>query len=212
MNLPILEIIILLFILFPFIKQLIDNLKGEQKKPERPARTSQKPDPWDKPEEYDWSGGQESEKQPSWEEAFKDLEEIFTGQTSGQTDQPREPEPEPVHRGTRSTTSEPSQAPGQTTTASTTSHSTDQYRGRVARFEHQEHMDHMEHGDLSIGSSNPIYNERLGSRRGEGGNTRAASKIRKTFKDADAVRAAFIFKEVLDRPLPGRRTRNRSRI
>lgn len=198
MNIPIFEIIILLFILFPFIKQLIDQLKGEQpKSPEQIKRERQqrreerRKDPWESPEEYDWGGGQEQKS--DWEDAFKELEEVFTGKS-----EQRKSESQMPRRERSETKKQPEREKGPAKTT-TTQHSEpiqlseNPYQAEMPDFQHQDHE------SLEIGASNPIYNELLGSKRDRKA-PKAARQIRKTIEDPESLRAAFIFKEVLDKP------------
>lgn len=196
MNIPIFEILILLFILFPFIKQLIDQLKGEQpqRPPQKHRETAQrKQDPWENPDQYDWGGEQAEQKKPDWEDAFRELEEIFTGKRQEPASKPK---PEP-HRTEKSQPTAESTRPSSTST--TTQHSEpiqlseNPYQADMPDFKHAEHE------SLEIGASNPIYQERLGSKR-DRGPSKAARSIRRTIKNPESLRAAFIFKEVLDKP------------
>lgn len=204
MEINILHILIILFILYPFIRQLLDNLRGEEpEKAHKTAKRSTGSDPWEEPEKYDWGGDatkstDQSERKSPWEDAFKELEEIFTEQTTGQQKQKTEPNPQ-RQRGQHERKTEPTRKHQEPVELSD-----NPYEADLPDFSHQEHIDHE---SLSIGASNPIYNEDLGSG-GPRGNVTAAKQIQKTFRNPNSLRAAFIFKEVFDRPgAPPRRRR-----
>ena len=195
MNIPIFEILILLFILFPFIKQLIEQLKGEQ--PQQPPQkhretVRREQDPWENPDQYDWGGEQAEQKKPDWEDAFRELEEIFTGKRQEPRSKPK-PEPQRAEQSRSST------EPARTSASTTTQHSEpiqlsdNPYQADMPDFQH------VEHESLEIGASNPIYQERLGSKR-DRAPSKAARSIRRTIQSPESLRAAFIFKEVLDKP------------
>lgn len=178
-------------------------MKGEE--PEQARKTSKRTtgaDPWEEPEKYDWGGsgsestGQSSRKSP-WEDAFKELEDIFTEQTTGQK-QRTEPARQ-RQRGQHERKTEPTRQHQEPIELSD-----NPYQADMPDFSHQEHTDHE---SLAIGATNPIYNEDLGSGAPRG-NVAAAKQIQKTFHNPNSLRAAFIFKEVFDRPgAPSRRRR-----
>lgn len=92
----ILEILIILFLVLPFIKRIIDGIKhgGEEPAKHRHEETgTQEADPWDSPEDYSWGDAKEKpEAGGSWDDALRELEDLFAGQPS----QPKKaPAPKP---------------------------------------------------------------------------------------------------------------------
>lgn len=94
MNISFFEILIFIFIVYPIIKRVLENLAGKQNVPER-SEQKRRPQATQTPETAEsdpWT-----EQPVDWDEAFKELEELFTGKKPEPESQIREmPEPE-VH-------------------------------------------------------------------------------------------------------------------
>lgn len=108
----ILEILIILFLVFPFIKRIIDEVRGQgQKLPEGQQKQkdsdSEQSNPWESPNDFSWGDPQEKPKEKSrsggtWDDALQELEDLFAGQPTQrrkeQRESPRKPEPAPQTR------------------------------------------------------------------------------------------------------------------
>lgn len=89
------QILIILFLVFPFIKRIIDGIKEQGNPPaNRPPRQNEGPreqNPWDAPDDYTWGQPQNKPQAGgSWDDALSELEELFTGKPA-----PKKPEPAP---------------------------------------------------------------------------------------------------------------------
>ncbi|MEX0778383.1 MAG: hypothetical protein WD491_14345 [Balneolales bacterium] len=192
----ILEILIILFLIFPFIKRIIDGMKQrEQQSPEDQQQQKtggDEPNPWEAPDDYSWGEPEQKQEKPkpggSWDDTLQELEDLFAGRPSHREKEKPVPAPKPepaTHTASRSVSSE----------AATKNQKPEAPIGSVDAS-----------SDL-VNTENPIYKsldvapEVIAIEE---------TKIRDYSKDLHepgALRHAFVLKEILDTPSSLRRVR-----
>jgi hypothetical protein len=200
------QILILLFILYPLLQKLFGkgNKKGEHQRPHRKP-TGQQGEPW----QQEQRSGNSSSGSDNWEDALRELESIFTGETtpkrseSGHESMPLPPASEPAQTGR--TTGTPGRTP-----ATVTGESTQLRRQRELqeRFEKTKRKSSIL--DEIADEDNPIYQPIDEGAIVEDEEADYSEQTR-SFLGLDNTRELqrhLMLKEILDKPL-SKRNRNR---
>lgn len=229
MNFSLLEILILLLIIYPFIKSALDGMKGEKEEApggQRPRPEDGGPDPWNAPEEYSWgepttteqagrssAGGSGSAEPPSaWDEMADDLEHILTGERSTRpSDEPVQgPSHSPSRSGTSASTQSQTRSTGNTGGERRETARDPAMDNMAERWEELKKSGRQE-SDVSedlVRSENPIYkdlDEAIEVSSLEGPEAYEHLDVTKKVLQTDRLRDAWLMKEILDRPLSRRR-------
>lgn len=187
MKIPFFEILALLFILWPLIQRFI----GKQK-PERKDGGFIESDEID----YNLPPAVEDRENPkNWQEAMQELEMIFTGQTPPRQKAPV-PEPPQISRHADfKRTPEPQRSasrPVYTTTSPQESR----------EFKSDELVDEL------MASDNTIYQSLDKEVTIEDGTYTPSFSVFSDVRNPERLREFFVIKEILDKPVSRRRTRN----
>lgn len=187
----ILEILIILFLVFPFIKRIIDGMKEQgEKLPEDPQRQREEHNPWESPDDYSWGEPPEQQQEKprsggSWDDALQELEDLFAGQPSQRKKEKPAPAPKP----------EPA--------TQTRSKSTDR---EADSWKQQAPIGSVDASSDLMNTENPIYKSLDEAPEVVSGETKARD-YSQDLHEPGALRHTFVLKEILDTPSSLRRIR-----
>lgn len=204
-NFSLIQILILLFIVWPFLKKLFEPArKPEDGHPQQPTGPQQ--DPNKKQEDLIWG-----EEPVNWDDAFKDLEDMFTGKKQEpEQDYQNDYNPQPEYQSDPFSHIEqrddPHKAQELVFDRSSRQQKIDRMQTQSAQPYHHDLADDMDITDPAdmVADDNPIFKDldeapevtTVGSKRG--------IDVTRDLKSVNIMRNAIIIKEVLDAPISKR--------
>ncbi len=180
------ETLIILFIIYSLFQWLFGDSKNKKKQQQRKQQQARS----------QRETGQEEQQPQSWEEAMKELESIFTGESS-------KPEPKPREQQTQRSQSQPLVSDEKARESFSADPFSDDLTTRKKGMTKSESDNILK--ELEQDSDNPIFSGRASSTEGiygkpDGVSRGEAALILENINEPGSARRAIMMKEIFDKP------------